>query len=332
MIHARRLFLCLSALTIARPAAAGDCAADPILLDTNATLVCQGQSCSAVNTYNPGPTGCVSAFGSSIATPGRDVIYAIVLPPATSLDVVVLPESNWDPAVYALRSSDPDSILEPGVCVDGVDAAFTGSEEILRGIQNPSAAPDTLYIVVDSASTSAKFGCGPYTIEFRVNATISVGDNCASAFPLTLTAASGLVTHGGTTCNNSDAFVIDCPTFPKGTIFSGRDAVFAVTVEPAGPWSVSVTPLSDWDAALIVTTACGQPTGCAVADWWQAGQGEALLGLTNDVPNTTVYVVVDSSRDVGDPEGCGPFELHVRTGGLVPTTESSWGQVKARYR
>jgi hypothetical protein len=296
--------------------ARGDCLDRSITLPgSSGTIVCTGNTSGEPNTFDPGPQGCVEAFGSSVATPGPDLLYTVVMPAGTVMDVLVTPSPPWDTAIYASTSSNPAEIADS--CFAGIDAAFDAGQEILSEIRNETTAERTVYVIVDSASPSGPISSGPFTIEFRYTFGPSVGDNCTGGGPLVVEWAGDSFTSEGNTCGATDDFRLtfgECASVLADSL-RGRDIVFEVTVPDSTEWQASVTPQTGWDPALLVTNICSTDGACVDAvDDQRAGGTEATRPIAvrrGDGGTTTQYLILDSSVPPGVSGGCGPFEIHV---------------------
>lgn len=275
------------------------------------TIACSAQTCTETNTYAPIP-GCAIAFGSPVPTPGRDLLYTVLLPAGIALDVIAIPGGNWDVALYALSSDDPAEASSS--CIDGVDAAFNGGEEVLRNLFNTGATTDTLYIIVDSASTSSKFGCGALDLEFRHRPVVGgVGNTCDE--PLVVEWQDDAFTTEVSTCASANSYDLagsKClPAFAD--TLAGRDIVFSVTVDDSTAWMVEAVPTTDWDPALVVSASCTDFTEACIAavDDGRVGEAERSPLILNEdgAGARTYYVLVDSWLGTSNPEGCGTVEM-----------------------
>lgn len=311
-----------------------DCPGRRLVLDLAGGTLRTAAACS------PAPTTCGTGADLSPACPqippqpGEDDVWTVSIPESTALtiDVILVPQVDWDPGLYLLRREGTN-------CIAGVDAGFLGSQEVLFDVTIDSSADTTLTtlrLVIDSASESPTYGCGAYSLEVHWAPLSAEGDDCATAVPLTLT-GSGPVTFIGSTCALShDAFALvegDCGgDVEDPAMFQGRDAVFAITVEPDTTWSVQLTPVGMWDVALALSSSCESfRVACLhAADEWRSGQAEALTGLDNPAPGITYFLLVDTAA--GTVDECGSFRLEARLGdGVTPVRETSWGRVKAIY-
>jgi hypothetical protein len=300
-----------------------------------------GGTLRTASVCTPAPTTC--GTGADLSPncpqippqPGEDDVWTVSIPESTALtiDIIVVPEVDWDPGLYLLREEGTN-------CLAGVDAGFLGSQEVLFDVTIDSGADTTLTtlrLVIDSASVSPTYGCGVYSLEVHWAPLSAEGDNCATAVPLVLS-DSAPVTFIGSTCGLShDSFGLvdgDCGGDVEDPgMFQGRDAVFAITVEPDTTWSVQLTPVGMWDVALALSSSCESfRVACLrAADEWRNGQAEALTGLDNPAPGITYFLLVDTAA--GTVDECGSFRLEARLGdGVTPVQETSWGRVKATYR
>jgi hypothetical protein len=304
---------------------------DTVIVDgTATTVVCSGTTCGETNDYDPGFTGCVMAFGSSIPTPGPDLMFAVIRPPDSILDLRLSPSATWDPALYVTTTADPDTLLaDPTTCVVGVDNGFKGSDEVLTGLVNVSTASDTVYVIVDSNFTGS-LSCGDFDLEFAFRP--RQGDTCNDAFAEGL-ALDETAVFEGVSCVYADS--IDPPAcgpgFPTGGA-PGRDVAHAVTISGVSPFSIRLTPLDGWDGAILVATDCADVDGSCVESLDEAGAGgEELLPIFPDSADTTYYIFIDSATAAGSADGCGAYRLTVSTDPATPVVPLSWGALKARF-
>jgi len=294
--------------------AIADCADRSIVLEgSSGTIVCSGNTSDSTNRLDPGAPGCVEAFGSSVATPGPDLDYAVIMPPGSVMDVLVTPSPPWDAAVYATTSIDPAEL--PDSCFAGVDAAFNAGQEILSDVRNERLEPDTIYVVVDSATPTGPVSRGPFTIEFRYTFGTSVGDACTGTGPIVVAWTGDTFSFSGNSCGAADDFRLtsgECASALEDSL-RGRDLVFEVTVPDSSEWQATVTPGSSWDPALLVTATCSASASCLDAvDAGRAGDPETtrpITALEGDGTSTTHYLILDSGVAPGGSGGCGPFTL-----------------------
>ncbi len=296
--------------------AQADCGDRTIAFEGTVSVVCTGDTSPETDDYDPGATGCVLAFGSSVPTPGRDLVYAVTLPAQWVLDVVVTPNSSWDPAVYAAWTDVPESL--PDSCIAGVDAGFDGDPEVLAGLGNDSPEERVLYLFIDSASTSSTFGSGPFTVEFRPNPRPAAGDACDGDGPIQVDLADGDFELSLTTCGATHAIDViggECGD-ALGFSLGGRDLVFEISVPDSSEWWAEVVPDDPWDVALCASTACDMTSGTclAVSDRGGVGASEetrhisVLSGTGNPA---THYLAIDSPIAAGQVQGCGGFDLRI---------------------
>lgn len=115
-------------------------AADDYHVEVNISSVCSSNSSLGLYTYD-----------------GNDVAYTITVPDTKKLTVVVTPTSAWDPAVAIVSSC---ASVGP-TCLGGADEGFSSDPETAV-YTNTTGSPQTVFILVDSYSTSEM---GPFTIK-----------------------------------------------------------------------------------------------------------------------------------------------------------------------
>ncbi len=311
---------------------------DPLVLDGQSDLVeREGSTSGASNNYNPGYVGCVRGpGGGSIAQPGRDVVYQIVIPSSVVFNVRVTPDAtDWDPGIYLIKSClDFNAVSCREETGWGADVNYSGKPETLSDIRVTVTEPDTLYLVIDSALTSPSAGSGPFTIRITYS---EEGDDCESPIALQLGGESAVYS----TCSAAGdlgATSLDACEGALESLLPGRDRVFTLTVPGNVSWWADVTPIApeaDWDVAVVVDTVCaGFDTACvAAANTGGPGETERLPGIENASAVPVTYYIFVDSPDAVDPtheSGCGRFRIWLHA--PSPVIPTSWGSIKARYR
>lgn len=131
------------------PGAGDTCAAAPVV----GPGTYSGSTTGLANDYQLSSSGCTS-FGS----PGPDAVYAVSLAAGETLDATVTPAGSFDVALYAVT----DCSMAESSCVDGSDSGFGGDPE---SISYTATAPTTLYLIVDSWSSTVS---GAYSLEIAI--------------------------------------------------------------------------------------------------------------------------------------------------------------------
>ena len=101
------------------------------------------------------------------------------------------------------------------------------------------------------------------------------------------------------------------------------------------PDQAAIVEPDGWDAAIAVSTECGDLTGSCVAASDSGGSGDeesVTVSLTDTGGAQTVTLIVDSSLGPDDPLGCGDFTLRITPAGGTPVRPTTWGAIKAIYR
>ncbi|MCZ7679365.1 MAG: hypothetical protein M5U28_11630 [Sandaracinaceae bacterium] len=130
------------------PSAADTCAAAPVV----GPGTYSGTTTGLANDYQLSATGC-----TSYVSPGPDGVFAVSLAAGQTLTATVTPD-GFDAALYAVT----DCALAESSCVDGSDSGFSGDPE---SIAYTATAPTTLYLIVDSWSSSSS---GAYSLDIAI--------------------------------------------------------------------------------------------------------------------------------------------------------------------
>jgi len=295
------------------------------------TRVEEQDSCDGVgdgDDHDPGPAGCVDGLGGGqVIQRGPDLVYRIAVDAGVEFDISIQPTDAWDVGAYVLTSCQPDT------CLIGKDVhSSPGIKESLLGIRNSGSEPRDYYLVVDSFYPSGGYSCGAFDLEFEEHFISDEGDECTNKIPLAFT--GDIVEVRRSTCGTQN--VSFSPDFCGGVLPSalyGRDVHFSLTSYDTA-WTATVVP-DGWDAAIAVSTECGDLTGTCVAASDSSGSGEnesVTVSLTDTGGAQTVTLVIDSSLDAEDPLGCGDFTLKITPVGAAPVRPTSWGGIKAIYR
>jgi hypothetical protein len=236
---------------------------------------------------------------------GVDRAYGIVVPAGRRLTITVTPQTDWDPAVAIVSDCASAGVT----CHAFQDRGMNGDPETVQ-YTNSTAAPLSLYVLVDSYTTSAS-GSGP----FRILATLDVpppapqGDVCATATPLV--AGTPLDSAIDASYANDYDVAVDASTLCSPVTYAprGRDRAFAITIPAGRTLTVTVTPRSSWDPALAVVTDCASagPSCLGFVDVGVSGAAETVGYANTTAGALPVYVLVDSYT-LGT-SGAGPFTL-----------------------
>jgi hypothetical protein len=113
-----------------------------------------GTTCGGTQVYSP-PSGSGSCTG--YAEPGPEVLCQLTLPGGSAVDILVT--SEVDNAVYVL--TDCGDTAAAG-CVAGADGNYQPPFSETLTLSNPSSAPATYYIVLDTWQPN---DCGAYAMD-----------------------------------------------------------------------------------------------------------------------------------------------------------------------
>ncbi|MBL8950005.1 MAG: hypothetical protein JNK82_04455, partial [Myxococcaceae bacterium] len=246
-----------------------------------------------VSDYSGFSGGC--AFGS-----GPDRVYQITIPSMNRVTAVVTPTPTASD--YALNFVDQPATncSNAGPCISNADLGGSGPETLF--LDNTTAAPRTVYLVVD------RFGAPTAGETYSLGITIGAipaappGETCTNAVPIT---SSGTIMNETTVGYANDISIstgaATCTTFSAGTN-TGGDKVYSVTIPNGQTLTAAVTPAIGFDPAIYII-----PGGTCMATYAMCLDGDDTEGAgtamnpgteTATYQNTTgaarqVYVVVD---------------------------------------
>ena len=125
----------------------------------------QGTTVGYVNDYVNG--------NNCAGTAGADRVYSIQVPAGSTLNATVTPTPTaagaaWDPSLNLVIGPASACGLANRTCAAGSDQGRAGQSEAVT-YRNQSGGTQTVFVVVDSASTTAT-GAGPYTLLASVTA------------------------------------------------------------------------------------------------------------------------------------------------------------------
>lgn len=261
----------------------GDICATATPLTVGTTLM--GETLVNFTNDYAGGTNCSTTFA------GLDRTYSFTLPPAQQALVTVTPGTGLNTAISVV---DTGVGCGNGVCVAGSDNGASGVADTLS-FANPSAQPRTVFIIVDSSSSST-----PTTFNIGVTAT-AIPPNDICELPGTPITAS--VTVPGTLTGKGNDYNWGsnqgCAT---GT--TSLDAVHAVTIGAGQQLTATVaTTAGAWNPTLNIVdgTTCVNTTaqtclvGSAASSATTVGSSEVARFINTGVQPRTVFVVIDTS-------------------------------------
>lgn len=274
-------FFSLSSVIDTQPM--GDVCATATPLTAGMTLM--GETLVNFTNDYVGGTNCSATFG------GLDRTYSFTLGPAQQAVITVTPATGLNTGISVV---DTGVGCGNGVCVAGADTAGAGLADTLS-FSNPGSQPRTVFVVVDSATSST-----PTTFSIGVTATpIPANDICELAgTPITASVSvTGSLTGKGNDYNWGSNQ--GCAT---GT--TSLDAVHAVTI-PAGQQLTATvaTTAGTWNPTLNIVdgTTCVNTTaqtclvGSATSSVTTVGSSEVARFINTGTTPRTVFVVIDTS-------------------------------------
>lgn len=289
-------------IDIATPPAGDSCAtAQTLVAGTPLT----GQTTVGLANDYTGGTGC------STSGAGPDRVYKIDVPAGQRANVTVTPVAaagdggaGFDPSVSLLVGAACSA--SPRVCVSSANNGAAGQPDTIAWANSGTSA-QTLFIVVDSASTTG----GEFTVGVAFD-TPPAGDSCGTA--TTIAGTGTLVDQttvgfsndytGGTGCQSSQ----------------GVDRVYKVDLQPLQRVRAVVTPKAPSTFDPSINLVVGTPDSCASATRVCASSDDSgdqtspntVLYANRTAGVQTAFIIVDTfdpNGVFGDPTG--PFDLAV---------------------
>jgi hypothetical protein len=221
----------------------------------------RGSTCAANSDYNP-PAACVAAATS----PAPDVTYVVRI--TTRSNVVFDTDgTTWDTVLYIYNGACSGT---PVACNDDIGSGNTASRI------STTLDPGTYYIVVDGYQSTS---FGPFVLNSSVR---PVGDECADAIPLTLSA-------GRTTVTGSTAsYTPSTGSCDSGAGTPSRDVWYRFTLTQRELVFVN-TFGSAFDTQLALLAGCGGVAPACTDDTCGLRQDHIVRNLAAG----TYYVLVD---------------------------------------
>ena len=268
--------------------------------------------CSAAIDVNVGDTVCGDTTGlasqadqycfSPWSETGGEIIYRLVIDTPARIEVTL--DAQCDLDVALLGSCDTAD------CLILSDIGFRSSDAI----------SGEYFIVVDGYAGAACGFC--LTIEeIPVSPPIDINGCLGAEFVSCLDQ-----TVSGTTCGETNHVTeASCGSFAE----HGQDKCYTVELEPGGSVLASAT-MASADVALWAFDSCTTGLRCLqLGDVTGIGGTESVGWFNFTDSNLRVHLVVDSFGPIDD---CAEFELVLDcSGGVVPTTRTSWGTLKGTF-
>ncbi len=262
----------------------GDTCASALELDAG-TLTGETLDLFANDYGAEGSTACA-------ALPGADRVYATLVPPGRRARFTAVSTVGQDVALSVVEAPASRCGDYPRVCdarVDSTGPMVTRANTELVTYFNPSASPQRVQLIVDSAAAAGSFDL---SLAFD---TPPAADRCETAVTLT----SGQPVSGDFTALIDD--------------YSGRgagchedselaDAVYAITVDAAQTLDVVVSPAAGLDTSIsFALDVAGCNARRCVAGWNGAASGlPDTLSYTNRTPTPqTLFIIVDHGFTLG---------------------------------
>ena len=253
-----------------------------------------GHTIGATNTVNMATTGCTKND-----TEGPDVFYSVALSAGKKYRVTLTPASGYDAAVYMVSKC----ATATSSCVGGADSSYSGSAEKFDFAPTTSG---TYTIGVDThyASTSS-YASGKFTL--AVNEIVApANDTCAKASPLAFTGTKAKVTGDTSFASNS----INIPsTGCTSDDTEGPDMFYKVTLAAGKTYKITATPVSGYNLAVYVLSACSKTACVAGADAAYSGSAEKLTYTAKT--SGAHYIGIDTSYAASSSYASGKFTLEV---------------------
>ena len=243
---------------------------------------------------------------------GPEHVYRLDIPTEMEFWAGLREIGDEDLDIFLLNDCDTDS------CLVGANTEFS--------IQ---LQPGTYYLIIDGAGTSSP-AAGPYAVAWETRHVGLPPETCDVSIPTSVNYGGGVVTLEGNlfeTTNHVQTY--DCSSI----IERGGETWYAITLQQYHNFTATTSILApNLDAALWLFDNCGPSANClAFADDDVAGQPEELSWTNHTEEAITVYLVMDSLRQVTDSD-TGIFALELAGLQNVSTTKKSWSSLRSRFR
>jgi hypothetical protein len=237
--------------------------------------------------------------GRCIYAPGRDRVYAVVVPAGATLDVTLRPTQGFEAALNIVVGKENCSSTTFN-CEVGSDDG-DGTEQEIAGYTNISSEDRTAFVIVDSPLPGE---AGLFGLQLRLRDELP-GETCRSAVPVTpgVLANETLVGYA----NDYGDTALGGTQWPTCAESASADKVYQVDVGPGQSLRTSVLPAPGFDP--VVSLIVGAASRCdeqsrSCAGWVDVDNQPTAMSNVPDVicyTNPTalpqsVFVLVDASE------------------------------------
>jgi len=241
---------------------------------------------------------------------GPENVFRLTIGSTSNVSVTMSP-AGCDLDLFVLASCEEDD------CIGS--SAGTATELV----ELDCLAPGTYYVVVDGYSGDV---CG-YTLNISCTPCTPPPGNeaCDTATPLACGAISFSVNTDGTVNNYDPGAGNTC----TGYSASGGDLVWSVCIPEGGTIDLAIDEV-DYDASTYLITNCANIVGSCLSGSdcfpWPCTN---FINYTNPGPgDVNAYLVIDGfAGATGATDVNGTLDCC----GSIPTEETTWGSVKARF-
>jgi hypothetical protein len=220
-------------------------------------------------------------FGTSCSgTAGSDVVYEVVVPAGQRATVTVAPgDMTFNPSINLVAGPAATCGGSPRACLAGDDSGMQATTNSAAWV-NASAAPVTIYAVVDSASATLS---GPFTTTLAIDTP-----------PVSPCSTARSVPAGGTTTLTAEDTRTGAARFAASGCGGGTAAnntrYYSVTVPANSTMTVRGTPTA-FDLVLSAADSCAAATCSTNVDAGGDGGAETLT-LSNTTAATVTRIVM----------------------------------------
>ena len=298
---------------------------------------------------NLAPTGCLGED-----TPGNDAVFRVDLTAGQAMVATVTPTSSGNAAIYLANDCQSLSdITNSTACLDGANLYGGGVAESVT--YTATAGPETVYVVVDSSSTSSDSGVWDVDIVVGTPGACTPGQTMcldANALGYCNAATTGYTRYacaggcsGGACGMPTGDICIDALPLSPGQSFTGSFGDFTATLNPGvgscygstssqpdGPEAVFAVPLNAGDILTAdLTTSTSSATMYVLDNCEQANQGACLISTYDDnvprldfyAPTTKTYYLVVDTTSTFVTTSTFTLDLSTRQGGVCQPGGSS---------